>query len=88
MTRALKTVDVDEAKEPLSRYAKRAEKSPMVLTRKGKPVAALVHVGGMDMESISISTNPKFIEIIERSRKSPAERGGVSLSEMRRRLGA
>ena len=39
------------------------------------------------LETISLSTNPRFIEIIEKSRASLARDGGISSEEMRRRLG-
>jgi hypothetical protein len=41
-----------------------------------------------DMESLSLSLNPDFMEIIERSRQRQDEEGGISSEEMRRRFGA
>ena len=73
MRRAMKTIDMAEATAPLSRYARRAASSPVVLTRKGKPVAALFAVGNADMETLSLSTNPEFMRLIERSRKRHAK---------------
>ena len=40
-----------------------------------------------DAETISLSTNPKFLRIIERSRKRQRKEGSLSSDEMRRRLG-
>jgi hypothetical protein len=39
------------------------------------------------MKTISLSTNPQFIAIIERSRARQKAEGGISSDEMRRRLG-
>ena len=39
---------------------------------------------GGDWESIAVATNPKFLAIVERSRKS--RKPGLSTQEMRRRL--
>lgn len=39
------------------------------------------------METISLSTNPQFIELIERLRERRRAEGGISSTEMRRRLG-
>jgi hypothetical protein len=38
-----------------------------------------------DWETISLSDNPKFLAILERSRKRLREEGGISPDEMRRR---
>jgi len=39
-----------------------------------------------DWESVTLATNTKFIEIIERSRASAREHGTVPLAEVRKRL--
>ena len=54
------------------------------MTRRGKPLLAVTPVNGDDWESIALAHNPKFIAIIERSRKS--RKPGLSTAEMRRRL--
>ncbi len=57
-----------------------------MLTRRGKPVAAVVPISsGVDLESFGLSHNPRFIEILNRSRASYKQSGGISLEEMRRR---
>jgi prevent-host-death family protein len=40
-----------------------------------------------DAESLSLSANPQFLEIIEQSRERLAAEGGTSSEEMRRRIG-
>jgi pyridoxine 5'-phosphate synthase PdxJ len=40
----------------------------------------------VDMETVSLSNNPKFIALIERSRARQKKEGGLSIQEMRRRL--
>lgn len=82
----MKTIDVDDATTTLSAYARSGLREAVVVTRKGKPVLALTPVRG-DWESIAVATNPKFMEIIERSRASLAAGRGISTAEMRRRLG-
>jgi hypothetical protein len=39
-----------------------------------------------DIETVSLSSNPKFIALIERSRAKQKTEGGLSTDEMRRRL--
>ncbi len=60
---------------------------PLILTSHGQPVAALVPIENADIESISLSTNPQFLALIERSRARHKAEGGVSPDEMRRTLG-
>ena len=40
-----------------------------------------------DEETVALANNPKFLEILERSRARYKAEGGISLEEMRRRLG-
>jgi len=82
----MKTVDVAKATQPLSDYAKKVKKGPVVVTREGRPVAALVSITNADMETVSLSSNPKFIALIERSRSRQKAGGGISTEEMRQRL--
>ena len=81
----MKTIDVAEATETLSHYARKGLKEAVVVTRGGKPLLALTPIRRGDWESIAVATNPKFLAIIERARKS--RRPGLSTEEMRRRLG-
>jgi hypothetical protein len=50
-------------------------------------VAALVSISNADIETVSLSNNPKFLALIERSRAKQKVEGGISTEEMRRRLG-
>jgi len=82
----MKTLEMAKATGPLAQYAEKAAKEPLVLTVDGKPVVALVSVEDADWESVSLSTNPKFIALIERSRARLRAGKGISPAEMRRRL--
>lgn len=82
----MKKLDFREATAPLGEYARRVKRRPVVITRRGKPIAALFSVENADWETISLSTNPKFVALIERSRARHKAKGGVSLKEARRRL--
>lgn len=80
----MKKIEIKETDGLWAEYAQTQE--VIVLTREGQPVAALVPIEGMDLETISLSTNPKFWEIIERSRKSQKEGGRIFLEEARQQL--
>ena len=67
----------------------------VTLTIEGRPVAivqplvplVVIEAEEADLESLSLSTNPQFLELIERSRQRRKAEGGISSDEMRRRLG-
>jgi prevent-host-death family protein len=84
----MKTIEMKEATAPLSEYAEVAAAETVVVTRQGQPVAAVVSLADVDFETLSLSTNPDFMAIIERSRARCPPGSGVSSDEMRRRLAA
>ncbi len=84
----MRTLELTEATGSLAEYARKVLKEPVILTDEGKPVAALVSIQNADWETIALSTNRQFIELIERSRKRHKAEGGISSAEMRKRLNA
>lgn len=82
----MKAVEITDA--TLADYGRRPRKDTWLLTRRGKPVAAVVPINSeADLETFGLSHNPRFIEIVNRSWASYKKDGGVSLEEMRRRHG-
>ena len=61
---------------------------PMLIMSDGKPLMALLDMKDTDFETLSLRTNPEFMEIIWQSRERHEKEGGISSEEMRRRLGA
>ena len=82
----MKTVEVSKATLPLSDYTKEVKKEPVVITKGGRPVAVLVSIPNANIETVSLSNNPRFIALIERSRARQKSEGGIPSKEMRRRL--
>lgn len=82
----MKLIRIEDAKKSLAHYAAESEEA-VVVTSDGKPIAALMPLDGADLETISLSTNPEFVRIIEQSRKRQRKEGSISSGEMRRRLG-
>ena len=76
-----------DAIAPLAAYTTDLNNEPIIITSSGKPIAALVPLDSTDLETASLSTNPKFLELIGRSRSHHQAQGGISSDEMRRRLG-
>lgn len=86
--RMMKTLDVAEAKGSLASHARRLRGEPVILTQDREPLMVLVPVErGADVESVSLSMNPEFLALIERSRALHKPGSGLSTAEMRRRLG-
>jgi antitoxin (DNA-binding transcriptional repressor) of toxin-antitoxin stability system len=83
----MKTLEVAQATAPLAEYAGDVKNEPLILTINGKPVAALVPIENADLETVTLSTHPQFLALIERSRGRQKTAGGISSAEMRRRLG-
>lgn len=83
----LRRVDVADATESLATYVRKATGSgPVVVTEEGQPVAALVLLEDTDLESVAVSTDPKFMALIQRSRARYEREGGLSTAEVKRRL--
>jgi antitoxin (DNA-binding transcriptional repressor) of toxin-antitoxin stability system len=59
---------------------------PVALIVDGKPVAVIVPVEDMDLESVSLAFGHSFYELIEQSCKSIKE-GGIPFEEVRRQFG-
>jgi hypothetical protein len=83
----MRTLELAEATAPLADYARRLRKNPDVVTVEGKPIAALVDISDAHIETVRLSTHPKFMTVIERSRARLKAEGGIPSVEMRRRLG-
>ena len=83
----MKTLELTKATAPLAEYAREVDKEPVIVTRDGKPLAALVSVENADLETVALSVDPQFLALIERSRARQRVEVGISGPEMRRRLG-
>jgi prevent-host-death family protein len=65
---AMKSIDIGEASSPLAEYVRQARAEPLILTDHGAPTAVLLSLPNADLETVSLSTNPAFLALIERSR--------------------
>lgn len=82
----MKRIEVRDATQSLAEYARELHDEALVLTNDGKPVAALMPIENEDAESVTLSTNRRFIELIEASRTRHRSEGGIRSDEVRRRL--
>jgi antitoxin (DNA-binding transcriptional repressor) of toxin-antitoxin stability system len=82
----MKIVEKADATATLAEYAAQIQSGPVIVTSQGQPIAALVPIENADLETVALSTNPQFIELIERSRRRVQAEGGISSEEMRRQF--
>ena len=82
----MKVVEKADATGSLAEYATNIQLGTIIVTEQGHPVAALIPIENADVETVSLSTNQHFLDLIERSRARARKEGGISSQEMRRRL--
>ena len=72
-----------EVKAKLSAYIDRSKtEGPVIITRNGRPVAVLIAPEDEnDLESLVLGRSPRFLAMLERSRKSLREGKGLSEAE-------
>lgn len=83
----MKTVEMDNATMSLADCARAAGQEPLVVTDHGRPVAVLLPLENADLETASLSSDPRFLKLIERSRSRISKEGAISSAEVRWRLG-
>ena len=83
----MKKIDIRKAPSPLQDYLRNLGEEPVILTVGRKPIGVLLPVRDADLETVSLSLNPKFLAILEKSKRSYYEKGGISSEELRQNLG-
>ncbi|OGR84605.1 MAG: hypothetical protein A2901_04930 [Elusimicrobia bacterium RIFCSPLOWO2_01_FULL_54_10] len=78
----MKTVTIFEAKNHFSQTVRAAKKDIVIVTRRGKPVAAIQAITEDDLEDFLLERSEKFWKMINRARKGKT----VSLQSVRARL--
>ena len=68
----------------LADYVDQINDDPIVVMVNDKPVGILLPLENVDLETLSLSMNPKFLAIIERSRLRDETEGRLSSEEVRR----
>jgi antitoxin (DNA-binding transcriptional repressor) of toxin-antitoxin stability system len=83
----MKKIAVEELPKPLPRALQSVAREPIAITRAGKVVAAFVALDELEYEAYALGRNPKFGEIIKRSRESGRRHGLISLESLEKELG-
>ncbi len=82
----MKTIEISDEPQSLADFAHNLGAEPVVVTDRGAALAYVVRIEPDDNETISLSKNPKFLEIIQQSLDSYAKDGGIPSAEARRLL--
>ncbi len=82
----MKIIELTTAHKPLSEYAQEFGEQVIVLTLHQEPIAAIVSLREADRESLTLSMNPEFMEIIDRARAEFTAGKKLTLEEMKRQF--
>jgi hypothetical protein len=63
-----------------------AKGEAVILTRNGQPLLSVRDLSDSDWESTSLAHSPRFRAIIEQSRRSYREEGGIGIEQLHREL--
>jgi hypothetical protein len=83
----VKVIPLEKTALTLPDVAELAKDGTVILTQDGKPLAAVKNLSGSDWESVALANSRQFRALIEESRRSYREQGGISAEEVRRQLG-
>jgi hypothetical protein len=83
----MNVVPIEKTTLTLPQAADLAKHGTVILTRNGKPLAAIKNLTGADWESLALADNPRFQTLIEESRRSGRNEGALSLSQVCQELG-
>jgi prevent-host-death family protein len=76
-------VPLSEVKDDLSRYLRKAEEEPVLITRHGKPAGVLI---GFESEEdwfdYRLENDPRFLARVEKARASLRQGRGVRLEDL------
>ena len=80
----MRQVPLSEIKDDLSRFLREAEKQEIVITRHGKPAGVLIGFeSDDDWFDYRLENDPRFLQRIERARKSLRAGRGVKLEDIK-----
>ena len=86
MVSSMKKVALSEIKDDLSKYMRLAETEEIIITRHGKPAGVLVGFStDDDWLEYQLENDPRFLDRIERARRSLRAAKGIPLEDVQGR---
>ena len=74
----MKIAPLAEVKDKLSAYINESQKTPIVITKNGRPVALLTGLEeDKDLDTILLAHNPRFLQIVDEARERVRKTGGI-----------
>ena len=78
----MKTATLSQVETRLSAYIRAAQKSPVVITKRGKPVALLTGLNeDDDLDTLVLAHNPRFRQILGDARARVRRTGGIKSAD-------
>lgn len=78
----MKIAPLAQVKDQLSAYIVEAKKSPVVITKNGRPVALLTGLDeNDDLDTLALVHNPRFMQMLEEARERVRQTGGIPSKE-------
>ena len=82
----MKTIELSEV-SALTPHVQPGSHEPVILTKDGQTIAAILPADEQDVESLLLSIDPQFQAVLERSHRRLESEGGLSSADVRARLG-
>lgn len=82
----MKVVPLEGTTMTVPELVELARGEAVILTRGGQPWVSVRELAGADWELTSLTHDPRFAAIIERSRHSYRDEGGIGIDALRREL--
>src|SRR5262249_34968030 len=71
---SMKMAGIREVRQKFTRFLKSIHKTPLIITKNGRPCAAMVELtNDMDMEAFLCAYNERLMEMIDRNAASPRD---------------
>ena len=78
----MRIASVADVKAPFSEFLRETRSGPVIITKNGRPSAVLLPIESeAELERLILAYSPRFREIIERSKRSIEEDGGLAHEE-------
>jgi prevent-host-death family protein len=82
----MKFIAMRELRNNTSDLLDRLHKEDVVVTRNGKPAAALIYLDEELLDDFIIAHHPALLHEVENAREEYERKGGISRAEMRKRI--
>ncbi len=78
----MKIAPLARVKDQLSAYIVESKKSPVIITKNGKPVALLTGLDpDVDLDTLVLAHNPRFMQMLDEARERVRQTGGIPSKE-------